>query len=41
MCEGSSALGDKKGKKQVRISSNCIERDVDKDIKIRARALGR
>ena len=31
----------KKGRKQVRISSNHIERDVKKDVKIRARALGR
>ena len=40
-CEGSSALGGKKGRKQVRISSNHIERDMKRDIKIRARALGR
>lgn len=41
MCEGRSALGDKKGREQVRLGSNHIERDVKKGIKIRARALGR
>lgn len=39
-CEGSSALGNK-GRKQVRISSSHTESDMKKDIKIRARALGR